>query len=220
MDIVSPEDRVVLWRAAIDADGAQREALLHAIAKEIFHSLGELDLYAEEYAQLTVESLATLDHAGLFASDSLRRCLELLHEPEGGADLLIGELAGLLRTAAGVDSLPVERRLRAVEMAAQWREHMLGRPRPEPTYLTVGDVAARFGVTTQAVYKWLAKARIEATRGPGGSWRIPAAQFDKDPRPATPRESLDRLQYHLITLHGASEFPSEDELGSWLRADD
>ncbi|MGH2911784.1 MAG: helix-turn-helix domain-containing protein [Solirubrobacteraceae bacterium] len=62
-------------------------------------------------------------------------------------------------------------------MASQWREHVLGRPRQEPTYLSVGDVAARFGVSTQAVYKWLAKQRIEGTRGPGGSWRIPATQI-------------------------------------------
>lgn len=79
---------------------------------------------------------------------------------------------------------------------------MLARQRPEPAYLSVGDVAARFGVTTQAVYKWLQKQRIEGTRGPGGSWRIPAAQFERDTRPASSRESLDSLQAGLIRLHG------------------
>src|ERR1700722_18544044 len=117
MDILSPEDRVVLWRSAIDAEGTTREALLHAIAKEIVGSLGALDLYADEYAQLTVESIATLDAAGLFASDSLRLGLEGLHEADGGPDLLVAELAGLLRTAAGDESLAVDRRVRAVEMA-------------------------------------------------------------------------------------------------------
>jgi excisionase family DNA binding protein len=218
MDILSPEDRVVLWRSAIDAEGTTREALLHAIAKEIVGSLGALDLYADEYAQLTVESIATLDAAGLFASDSLRLGLEGLHEADGGPDLLVAELAGLLRTAAGDESLAVDRRLRAIEMAAQWREHVLTRERPEPAYLSVGDVAVRFGVTTQAVYKWLAKERIQATRGPGGSWRIPAAQFERDERPATTREALDKLQQHLIELHGSSELPSEEELGAQMRA--
>jgi hypothetical protein len=61
MDILSPEDRVVLWRAAIDAEGAQRETLVRAIAKEIYESLGALDLYADEYAQLTIESLRSHD---------------------------------------------------------------------------------------------------------------------------------------------------------------
>jgi excisionase family DNA binding protein len=101
----------------------------------------------------------------------------------------------------------VQRRVRAVEMASQWREHVLGRRRPEPAYLSVGDVAARFGVTTQAVYKWLQKQRIEGTRGPGGSWRIPAAQFDRDTRPASSRESLDSLQAELIRLHSDSDLP-------------
>ncbi len=219
MDILSPEDRVVLWRSAVDAEGTTRQALLHAIAKEIFGSLGALDLYAEEYAQLTVESISTLDEAGLFASDSLRLGLESLHEADGGPDLLIAELSGLLRAAAGEESLAVERRLRAIEMAAQWREHVLTRAKAEPSYLSVGDVAARFGVTTQAVYKWLAKERIEATRGPGGSWRIPAAQFEQDKRPARTRNTLDKLQQHLTELHGSSELPSEEDLGSQMRAE-
>ena len=220
MEILSPEDRVVLWRAAIDADGSRREALMHAIAKEVVESLGALDLYEDRYAQLTIESLETLDDAGLFASDSLRRCLEALHAPRGGADLLAAELAGLLRTAADVERLGVERRVRAVEMASQWREHVIGRRRPEPAYLSVGDVGARFGVTTQAVYKWLQKQRIEGTRGPGGSWRIPAAQFERDTRPASTRERLDGLQAELIRLHGDSDLPSETDLAEQLRAAD
>jgi excisionase family DNA binding protein len=220
MEILSPEDRVVLWRAAIDADGSRREALMHAIAKEIVDSLGALDLYEDQYAQLTLESLQTLDDAGLFASDSLRKCLETLHEPGGGVDLLAAEFAGLLRAAADVEHLGVERRVRAVETASQWREHVLARQRPEPAYLSVGDVAARFGVTTQAVYKWLQRQRIEGTRGPGGSWRIPAAQFEHDTRPASSRESLDSLQAGLIRLHGDSDLPSETDLTEQMRAED
>jgi excisionase family DNA binding protein len=220
MEILSPEDRVVLWRAAIEADGSRREALVHAIAKEIVDGLGTLDLYEDQYAQLTLESLETLDDAGLFASDSLRKCLEALHEPGGGADLLAAELAGLLRAAADVERLGVERRVRAVEMASQWREHVIGRRRPEPAYLSVGDVAARFGVTTQAVYKWLQKQRIEGTRGPGGSWRIPVAQFERDARPASTRERLDSLQAGLIRLHGDSDLLSEADLAEQLRAVD
>jgi excisionase family DNA binding protein len=220
MEILSPEDRVVLWRSAIDAEGRQRTALLHAIAKEVADSLGDLDLYDDTYGRLAVESLQTLDDAGLFARDSIRRCLESLHEPDGGVDLLAGEIAGLLREAAGVEHLGVERRVQAIDMASQWREHVLGRRRSEPDYISVGDVAARYGVTTQAVYKWLKDGRIEATRGPGGSWRIPAAQFDGDQRPATSRQKLDALKQHLITVHEGTELPDEDNLAASLRAED
>jgi excisionase family DNA binding protein len=97
---------------------------------------------------------------------------------------------------------------------------VLSRGRPEPAYLSVGDVAARFGVTTQAVYKWLQRQRIEGTRGPGGSWRIPAAQFERDMRPASSRESLDSLQAGLIRLHGDSDLPSEADLTEHMRAED
>lgn len=204
----------MLWRSVLDAEGAQREALLHAIAKEVVDSLSALDLYGDEHAQLTVDSLQTLDDAGLFARDSLRLCLELLHESEGGADLLAAELSGLLREASGVDHLEADRRVRAVEMASQWREHILGRQIAEPELMTVGDVAARFGVTTQAVYKWLKHERIEAERGPGGSWRIPAAQFDDDTRPTTSRRNLDELQAQLVRLHEETEMPTEAELGA------
>jgi excisionase family DNA binding protein len=219
MEILNPEDRVILWRSTVDAEGRQREAFLHAIARDVTDSLSALDLYGDEYGELVVESLQLLDDAGLFASDGLRLGLETLHEPDGGVDLLAAELAGLLRDASGVDHLGSDRRVRAVEMAAAWREHVLGRQRAEPQYLSVSDVAARYGVTTQAVYKWLRDERIEATRGPGGSWRIPAAQFESDQRPSARGKKLDELRKHLVRLHADQDLRSEDALAASMRED-
>ncbi len=217
MDILSPEDRVVLWRSTVDAEGRQREALLHAIAKEVVESLSALDLYSDEHTKLVLDSLQTLDDAGLFSRDSVRRCLETLHEPEGGVDLLAAEVAGLLRDAAGVKHLDADRRVQAVEMASDWREHILGRQRPEPDYISVGELAARFGVTTQAVYRWLKDERIEATRGPGGSWRIPAGQFNQDPRPTTSLKALDVVKKHLVRVHDGQQLPTEEDLTARMR---
>lgn len=210
----------MLWRSAVEASGDQRRALVHVLAQDLFDALSALDLYSDEYARLTVDSLETLDDAGLFARDSLRRAFEELHETAGGAEAVAAEISGLLREAAGVARLGVERRVRAVEMASQWREHVMNRQRPEPAVLSVGDVAARFGVTTQAVYKWLQKGRIEATRGPGGSWRIPAAQFDRDERQSTSREQLDALQAHLIRLHGDLSSDDAGRLAEQMRDED
>lgn len=220
MEILSPEDRIVLWRSALEASGDQRRALVHVLAKDLFDSLSTLDLYSDEYARLTVESLETLDAAGLFARDSLRHAFEALHEQPDGAEAVAAEISGLLREAAGVSRLGVERRVHAIEMASQWREHVVGRQRAEPAVLSVGDVAARFGVTTQAVYRWLQKGRIEATRGPGGSWRIPAAQFASDERPATSRAQLDALQAQLIKLHGDVSTDEADRLAEQMRTED
>jgi excisionase family DNA binding protein len=217
MDILSPEDRVILWRSTVDAAGSQREALLHAIAREVVDSLSSLNLYGSEYGELVKESLGLLDDAQVFASDEMRISLETLHEPAGGADHLAATIAGLLRDASGVTHLDADRRVRAIDLASAWREHVLDRPRAEPDYISVGDVAARYGVTTQAVYKWLKDGRIEATRGPGGSWRIPRTQFDEDSRPAAGRERLDALRQHLIRVHAGETQPSEDELGAAMR---
>ena len=97
--------------------------------------------------------------------------------------------------------------------------HVLNRQRSEPQYISVGDVAARYGVTSQAVYKWLRDERIQATRGPGGSWRIPAAQFDQDTRPATSRRRLDDVRKHLVRVHAEQELPPEDELSAGMRGE-
>jgi excisionase family DNA binding protein len=114
---------------------------------------------------------------------------------------------------AGREGVAVARPARA----GSWR---LLRQRPEPQYVSVGDVAARFGVTTQAVYKWLRDERIEATRGPGGSWLIPAAQFERHGGPATSRRELDELKQHLVRVQEGHEPPSEDELTASMRASD
>jgi len=220
MEILSPEDRVVLWRSAVDAQGAQRRAFIHAIAREVFESLSDLSLYDSEYATMTLTSLELLDTAGLFSRDGLRRTIESLHEDDRGVDALAAEVAGLLREASGVEHLDVDRRVQAIELATAWREHVLAREQSEPELLSVGDVAAKFGITTQAVYKWLHKGRIEGERTPGGSWRIPAAQFDRDKRPHVDRAQLDELQAKLTRLHADRQGLSESELAGGLRDDD
>lgn len=52
---------------------------------------------------------------------------------------------------------------------------------PEAGYVTVADVAAHFGVSVKAVYRWMATGRIRSERRPGGSYRIPAEQFRAGP---------------------------------------
>lgn len=217
MEIMSPEDRVILWRSTVDAEGRQREALLHAIATDIVDSLSSLNLYGDDYADLVVESLAILDDAQVFASDEMRLSLETLHEPAGGADHLAATISGLLRDASGVEHIGADRRVRAIDLASAWREHVLDRTRAEPEYISVGDVAVRYGVTTQAVYKWLKDERIDATRGPGGSWRIPRAQFERETKPATSRADLDALRKQLMKVHADQTLSSEDELGASMR---
>ncbi len=216
MEILSPEDRVVLWRSVLDAEGTQRRSLLHAVAQDVFVNLSDLDLYGDDHKELTLDTFETLDDSGLFGRDSLRTGLERLHEIHDGVALLVVELASLLREAAGVDHLGAERRVRAMDMAGQWREHLTREP-ATPGSLSVAEVANRFGVSTQAVYKWLQKGRIAGEQGPGGSWRLPAAQFERDQRPSVDRREIDELQADLTRLHAASSLPSDEELGEQMR---
>lgn len=53
-------------------------------------------------------------------------------------------------------------------------------PLPTTGYVSVRAVAAHFGVSTKAVYRWMASGRIQSERRPGGSYRIPAQQFHPD----------------------------------------
>ena len=87
-------------------------------------------------------------------------------------------LAGYLGYAAEIDRLGVDARVKAVRLAGVWQGHMLERPRDE-TWLTAPQVAARYGVTPQAVYKWIKEGRVSAEQTPGGSWRLPAEQFER-----------------------------------------
>ena len=219
MPILSPEDRAVLWQKAITSDADARHSMLRVLAKEMLDVLGSrLDMYSG-YEDLLVETLELLDASGYIGRDSIRRAFEEAEEDEHGPESLVVELAHQLREAADVEHLGVERRIRAVEAAARWRQELLERQSAEAEELTVAQVAAQFKVTPQAVYKWIEKERIEAARTPGGSWRIPAAQFSDDG--GVDQHASVELQKSLVRLHGDRPMPTDEDLAEELsRRDD
>jgi excisionase family DNA binding protein len=212
MEILSPEDRVVLWRMLVKSTGQERHALARVVARDVLDSLERLNLYGD-YEGFVVESLDLLDEASLLGRDELRLVLEGLDESEEGVELLASEVAALLREAAGVDQLQSTARLRALQLAEDWRTHVVERPDASEKWLRVADVAARYGVSTQAVYKWLSRGRIEGERRPGGGWRIPAAQFRES---RVDRIRVRDLQERLIATHGERPSPSDAELAREL----
>jgi excisionase family DNA binding protein len=216
MEILSPEDRVILWRLAVDSEGQQRTTLLHVLSRELLDALSDLDLYGD-YERFVVDSMQMLDDAGLLSRDSVRLAFEHLHERKDGAEALAGELSALLREAAAVTHLDVERRVQAIDLSSAWREHLLTRSRREAEYLTVADIAGMFSVSTQAVYKWLDRGRIVGERRPGGSWRIPAAQFHHADQQRVDEARSRELQKRLLRLHGDEPEFSDDEISAALR---
>jgi hypothetical protein len=187
----TPEDRVVLWKDAVDSNSDVRSHRLRLLAKEAQEAVaGPLDMY--DHDALFEETFALLGATGLFGRDVLRIAFEEVDQSQDGPARLIEVLAELLEDGVEDPHLNDEQRVRSAELSEAWRELLAAAPMPAiADYWTVADVAAHFGVSPQAVYRWIEKDKIAWRRRPGGSYLIPAAQFD-DIEPMTLNEATRR----------------------------
>lgn len=222
MLILSPADRAALWQQTIVSPPDEREGMLRVLAKEMQEIVGgELDVYFDLDEQFE-ETLRLLDHSGLIGRDDLRRAFEVvgLEEPdEPGVDAreFVLILAGLLEETAASEPLDPAERLAAHELAGRWRGQVEGDESAEAeAMLSVADVAAHFGVTPQAVYKWCEAAKIEFERTPGGSYRIPAAQFDWA-RGQDSARARREIAERLLAKHQGEGAPGEEEMVAAMR---
>lgn len=217
MHVTSPEDRAVAWRTASSRRGEEREALRHLLVSEILVELrSDLDLYGD-YEDRFVDSVDLLDryerffdHSMLMAYQALGVHQEDEDEHEDSRRLLAGVAARLGELGAS-DEIESDDRSRSGVLADLWREHLAAGQGEQ--YLTVAQLAARHGVTPQAVYKWIHAGKIEAEERPGGSYRIPAGQFRSSSsllaRRAETRRKLRDLQ--------RGRPPSDEEIVAALR---
>jgi excisionase family DNA binding protein len=181
MYVTSPEDRAVAWRTASSRRGEEREALRHLLASEMLVELrSDLDLYGD-YGDCFVNSVDLLDRYERFFDHPMLMAYQALGVEREGEDeheasrRLLAAVAARLGEVAASDEVEDQDRRQSGEFADVWREHLAGRQAEQ--YLTVAQLAARHGVTPQAVYKWIHAGKIEAEERPGGSYRIPAGQF-------------------------------------------
>lgn len=174
----TPEDRVVLWKDAVDSDADVRSVRLRVLAREAQEGVAApLNLYSQD--ALFEETFELLGATGLFGRDTLRIAFEEVDQSDEGPARLIEVLADLLDEGVEDPHLQLEQRERSAQLAEDWRELLAVVPMPAMAdHWTVAEVAAHFGVTPQAVYRWIDKDRIAWRRRPGGSYLIPAAQFD------------------------------------------
>jgi excisionase family DNA binding protein len=183
MSVMSPEERAYMWRTADAHRGEERESLLHAIVDTMLAELrSDVDLYGD-YQDAFVSSVDLLDHYGRFFDHSMLMAYQGLglhssaEEEERGEDsrrLLVVVSSRLGDLAADEDATAPDRRV-AGGLSDLWRTRLL--ETEEEQYLTVAQLAARHGVTPQAVYQWIQKGKIDFEERPGGSYRIPAEQF-------------------------------------------
>jgi excisionase family DNA binding protein len=222
MLILSPADRAALWHQTITSEADERPGMRRVLAKEMQDLVvEELEIYAglDEQFERTLE---LLDASGFIGRDELRRAFEVvgLDEPESGlsAAEFVLLLAFYLEESAGLERLDKETRLEALHVATAWRhivETEQSVEQPQET-LSVADVAAHFEVTPQAVYKWCEAGKIEFERTPGGSYRIPAGQFDWA-RGQDTRQKRREIAERLLARYGDKPPMSEEEMVAEIR---
>jgi len=209
MSILSPADRTVLWHTVTISRGDERASLLRVLAREVLDSAGRrLDLYTGHEDEV-ITTIELLDESGLLGRDDLREAFEEADEDDDHAQTFAALLADHLMQTADVERLGVDRRLEAMRLAGVWRGHVLERAGQEPEWLTASQVAARYGVTPQAVYKWIKAGRVQAEQTPGGSWRLPADQFS---RGRVELAQLAELQAKLLEHRGDAPALSNEEI--------
>jgi excisionase family DNA binding protein len=202
MYVTSPEDRAVVWRSALSRRGEEREALRHLLVSEMLVELrSDLDLYGD-YGDAFVESVDLLDRHERFFDHAMLMGYQALGVEQEGEDeredsrRLLATVAARLGEVAASEAVEPDDLRRAAELSDRWREHLASGQGEQ--YLSVAQLAARHGVTPQAVYKWIHSGKIEADERPGGSYRIPVAQFRSSPsllsRRAETRRKLRELQ--------------------------
>jgi excisionase family DNA binding protein len=216
MLILSPEDRAALWHQAITSEPDARDGMLRVLAKEIQGLVSaELGLY--DFDEQLERSVQLLDSSGFLGRDDLRRAFEEIGEPVDGEDDSTARfaltLAGYLEETADVGHLGAAERTEALELERVWREAVADMHRLGSETMTVAQVASHFDVTPQAVYKWCQAGKIEFDRTPGGSYRIPAGQFDFERGRAT-RDAREELKRRLVERYGDHPPMTDDDVAA------
>lgn len=216
MLILSPEDRAALWRQAITSDPDSRDGMLRVLAKAIQDLVGD-ELALHDFDEQLEQSVRLLDASSFLGRDDLRRTFEEIGEESDGDDKSAAHfaltLAGYLEQTADVDHLASDARAAALELALAWRGAVAEAHEPSTETMTVADVASHFGVTPQAVYKWCQAGKIDFERTPGGSYRIPAGQFDLERGRAT-RRAREELRRRLLERYGERPPMSDGEIAA------
>jgi excisionase family DNA binding protein len=219
MQIMSPQEREILWGRILAARGQHRETLRHELAQAMLEEVhSEFNLYSG-FDDSFDASITLLDQCGRFGDQDLLRTFQSVPVDDEGPARLLTTIAARLHDIAGDQGCLAEQRTVAARLSAVWRGVIADTEHEE--MLTVGQVAGRFGVTVQAVYKWVNAHKIEFHRSPGGrKIRIPAAQFDArahtprpDDAPVTQPGAANRLQSRLSTIASREPSRARDHLG-------
>ncbi len=203
MAVLSHDEQVRHWQRVLASTGDERRAMVATLGA---FSLGEaakaVDLYHDEDG-VCARTFLVIDAAGHLGA------LAAAFTREGPAEVVaedaVASVVAALHDAA--NELEGDASDEAATLVEDWRRTVYDRVDREPEWLKVAEVATIYGITPQAVYKWIQAGKIEAEQTPGGSYRIPAATL------RTSRENeqrIDRLRERLGERTDQSL--SEDEI--------
>ncbi len=198
--IIDLEGRRQLWRDTLDATGPIRRAKVAQLGVFVLGQLGaEVDLYRDhdEQFQMTFLVLDAADmlaplvdsYVAIEAADESER----LH-PEDFLALVTARLARIHRSKLDPTG-------DAGELFRFWRQRLYDRTERADDTLTVAEVAALFGITPQAVYKWVRAGRVDAAKGPDGKLRIRAADLRTNRQQ---ERAIDAVRAELRTARGGA----------------
>jgi excisionase family DNA binding protein len=201
MPIFNSQDRAQAWReaasaatpaAATPAPDADRAFRLHVLAAAAFQiTASKLRLATDAYADALVETFDLLDATRLIDHDELRQTFEAIDDADGPATTraFLAVLSRELMNAAVEPRADEEQLPHLLELSQLWRQAATAdasTPSDDDAevYLSVADVAAKYSVTRQAVYKWIHNGLLGARSRPGGSYQIPESALTRLNRPA------------------------------------
>lgn len=175
MLITGPEDRAIEWRETAAHRGEERERRLRYLASNILVELrGPFDLYHGHEDEF-LETILLLDRFGRLLDQDLLTAYQGIAIEDDAAPRFFASITARLGELAADEGIDSDEGSRAAELELRWREAIADKE--TDSMLTVAEVAARFGVRPQAVYKWIHSGKIFYEESPGGSYRVPAAQF-------------------------------------------
>lgn len=175
--VIDLEQRKLLWQATLaEESGPFRAAKVAQLGVYVLGEVGSsVDLYHNhddefERTFLTLDAASMLPallepYAALEAASVEDRLF-----PEDFIAIIASRLARVRREGGELAE-------QAGELFRFWRRGLYGRSDRDEEMLTVAETAALFGITPQAVYKWIRSGRIEAEKGPDGKTRIRASDL-------------------------------------------
>lgn len=169
--VIDLEQRKQLWRATLDENGPLRAAKVAQLGVFVLGDVGSsVDLYHNHDEEFQ-RTFLLLDNAGMLAA--LLEPYAALEAPDENERLfpedfiaIIAARVARIRREGGDDAE------QAGTLFRFWRRGLYERQERDADTLTVAETAALFGITPQAVYKWIRSGRIEGQKGPDGKTRI------------------------------------------------